>query len=124
MTTMTDVRTIGVRVSDQDAAISFFTDVLGFQKRMDARISDTMRWVEVAPPGATTSLSLVAAGDAGPRGGDTGIRFSATNAATEHERLAAEGVRVGELLVGDYAPPMFTFDDPDGNRFYLVEDAG
>ncbi len=28
--------------------------------------------------------------------------------------------RQGELLEWDGLPPMFTFDDPDGNRFYVV----
>jgi lactoylglutathione lyase len=34
-----------------------------------------------------------------------------------HER----GVNVGDLLTWDAVPPMFSFDDPDGNRFYVVE---
>ena len=33
------------------------------------------------------------------------------------------GIRVGELLLWDGVPPMFTFDDPDGNRFYVVEES-
>ena len=52
MTTITDVRTIGVNVSDQDRALDFYVDTLGFEKRLDAPISPKMRWVEVAPPGA------------------------------------------------------------------------
>ena len=44
-----------------------------------------------------------------------------TDAAAAHDSLRAAGVTVGELLRGEYAPPMFTFDDPDGNRYYLVE---
>ena len=32
------------------------------------------------------------------------------------------GVAVGELLRWDGVPPMYTFDDPDGNRFYVVEE--
>ena len=29
---------------------------------------------------------------------------------------------VGELLRWDGVPPMFSFDDPDGNRYYIVEE--
>ena len=36
--------------------------------------------------------------------------------------MRERGVAVGELLRWDGVPPMFTFDDPDGNRFYVVED--
>ena len=51
-TSITDVRTVAVTVTDQDRALSFYVDTLGFEKRLDAPISPTMRWIEVAPPGA------------------------------------------------------------------------
>ena len=121
MTTITDVRTIGVDVSDQDRALAFFTEALGFETRLDAPISPTTRWIEVAPPGAGTSIALNAAEDAQDIGTDTGIRFTVADAAAERSAMEAAGVAVGELLQWPDVPPMFTFDDPDGNRFYVVE---
>jgi catechol 2,3-dioxygenase-like lactoylglutathione lyase family enzyme len=118
---ITDVHAVAVPVADQDRAVAFFTGVLGFGTVLDAWIDETMRWVELAPAGASTSVALVAAGDARPAAVDTGIRFSTADAAAAHDSLRAAGVTVGELLRGEYAPPMFTFDDPDGNRYYLVE---
>ena len=121
MTTITDVRTIGVTVKDQDAALAFYTGTLGFEKRLDAPISPTARWIEVAPPGAGTSIALTAA-DASPEvRTETGIRFTVPDAEAERDALEARGVAVGELLRWDDVPPMFTFDDPDGNRFVIVE---
>jgi lactoylglutathione lyase len=122
MTTITDVRTIAVDVSDQDKALAFFTDKLGFEKRLDAPISPTTRWIEVAPPGASTSIALNATEDATDVGTDTGIRFTVPDAQAEHAALEDRGVVVGELLRWDDVPPMFAFDDPDGNRFYIVEE--
>ena len=122
-TTITDVRTIGVPVGDQDHALAFYVGVLGFETRLDAPIGPGMRWIEVAPSGARTSIALTAAGsDERPR--DTGVRFTVPDASAEHRSLADRGVAVGELLRWDGVPPMFTFDDPDGNRFVVVEDAG
>ena len=125
-TTITDVRTIGINVRNQDEALAFFVDTLGFEKRLDAPISPTMRWVEVAPPRASTSIALNAAeapSDVGaPVGADTGVRFTVPDAAAEHAALQARGVEVGELLRWDGVPPMFSFDDPDGNRYYVVEE--
>jgi catechol 2,3-dioxygenase-like lactoylglutathione lyase family enzyme len=121
MTTITDVRTIGVPVRDQDAALAFYTGTLGFETRLDAPISPTARWIEVAPPGAATSLALSAAENAAAVSVDTGVRFTVPDAAAEHASLQAQGVPVGELLRWEEVPPMFTFDDPDGNRFYVVE---
>ena len=121
-TTIEDVRTIGVNVADQDAAIEFYVTNLGFEKRLDAPISPTMRWIEVAPRGASTSIALQATEDATDVGGDTGIRFTVPDAEAEHAAMLERGVNVGEMLRLDGVPPMYTFDDPDGNRFYIVEE--
>ncbi len=120
-TTISDVRTIGVTVRDQDAALAFYVDALGFETRLDAPISPTMRWIEVAPPGGRTSLALALPQPDGHGAGDTGIRFTVPDAPAEHAALRERGVAVGDLLRWDDVPPMFTFDDPDGNRFYVVE---
>ena len=122
MTTITDIRAIGINVRDQDKALAFFTGTLGFEKRLDAPISPTMRWITVAPPGASASIALIATGDGQDVGIDTGIRFTVPDADAEHTAMAAGGVAVGELLHWPDVPPMFAFDDPDGNRFYIVEE--
>jgi lactoylglutathione lyase len=122
-TSITDVRTVGVTVTNQDDALAFFVDTLGFEQRLDAPISPTMRWVEVAPPGAKTSIALTAAeATTADVGTDTGVRFTVPNAAAEHAALRERGVDVGDLLRWEGIPPMFSFDDPDGNRFYIVEE--
>lgn len=120
-TTITDVRTIGVNVTNQDDAIAFYVATLGFEKRLDAPISPTMRWIEVAPPGATTSIALNANEDTTDVAADTGIRFTVPDAEAEHAAMRERGVNVGDVLHWDGVPPMYTFDDPDGNRFYVVE---
>ena len=122
-TTITDVRTIGITVTNQDEALAFFVYTLGFEKRLDAPISPTMRWVEVAPPGASTSIALNAAEASANIGADTGVRFTVPDAAAEHAAMRERGVEVGDLLRWDNVPPMFSFDDPDGNRFYIVEES-
>ena len=122
-TTITDVRTIGIKVRNQDEALSFYVDRLGFEKRLDAPISPTMRWLEVAPAGASTSIALNAVEDTADVGTDAGVRFTVPDAAAEHTALRERGVTVGELLRWDGVPPMFTLDDPDGNRFYIVEES-
>ncbi len=121
-TAIVDVRTIGINVTDQDDAIAFYVDSLGFEKRLDAPISPTMRWIEVAPPGASTSIALNLAVEGSASAADTGIRFTVPDAATEHAAMREHGVNVGDVLNWDGVPPMFSFDDPDGNRFYVVEE--
>ncbi|HZL74780.1 MAG TPA: VOC family protein [Propionibacteriaceae bacterium] len=122
-TTITDVRTIGINVTNQDEALAFYVDKLGFEKRLDAPISPTMRWLEVAAAGASTSIALNAAEDTADVGTDTGVRFTVPDAAAEHAAMRERGIAVGDLLRWEGVPPMFTFDDPDGNRFYIVEES-
>ena len=118
-TTITDIRTVGIPVSNQDKALAFFVDTLGFEKRLDAPISATMRWITVAAPGAATSVALIA----NPAtGADTGIRFVVPDAEVEHAAMRQRGIHVGELLRWPGVPPMFEFQDPDGNRFEIVEE--
>lgn len=122
-TTITDVRTVGVTVTDQDSALAFYVGQLGFDTRLDAPVSPTMRWLEVAPPGASTSVALTAVETGGTVGSDTGIRFTVPDVRAEHASMQARGVAVGDLVEWDDVPPMYTFDDPDGNRFYIVEES-
>ena len=121
-TGITDVRTVGVPVSDQSRSLDFYVHKLGFEKRLDAPFGDG-RWLEVAPPGATTSIALVSAPQGAPIGVDTGIRLSTVDAEADHAALLAGGVDTDPEIIrmGDYVPPMFTFRDPDGNRLVIVE---
>lgn len=118
-TTIKDVRTIGIKVQDQEGAMEFYRQ-LGFEVRMDAYASGEMRWLEVAPPRATVSLALVA-GDVEGEFTETGVRFTVSDANAERTAMEATGVTVGEMLRWEGVPPMFSFDDPDGNRFTVVE---
>lgn len=120
-TTITDVRTVGIGVRDQEAAVRFYVDTLGFEKRLDARISPEMRWIEVAPRGATTSLALTPTEKPTGVTTDTGIRYLVPDVDAEHAAMRDRGVDVGEVIRWEGVPPMYTFDDPDGNRFYIVE---
>lgn len=122
-THLTGVHTVAVPVADQDRALAFYTGTLGLEVRMDGELQDGFRWIEVAPPGAATSLALVQA-DGQPTGVDTGIRLLTSDAAADHEALAAAGADVDELLRWEGVPPMFALRDVDGNALYVMEPGG
>ncbi len=119
MTTLTDVRNIAVNVTDQDAALRFYTENLGFDVHVDGD-TPAGRWIIIAPRDGHVALSLVANADGA--GTDTGIRFGTTDAAASHRDFTDRGVAVSELISWDDMPPMFSFDDPDHNRFSVIED--
>ncbi|MGZ8630900.1 MAG: VOC family protein [Actinomycetota bacterium] len=118
-TRITRVGTVILPVSDQDKALDLFVGTLGFEKRLDEEFAPGQRWIEVAPPGAATTIALVA------QGSSEGIEisFATDDAEADHAAMLAKGVEADAelILMGEGVPPMFTFRDPDGNRFRMVE---
>jgi catechol 2,3-dioxygenase-like lactoylglutathione lyase family enzyme len=120
-TRISGVHTVGVPVTDQERALEFYVGKLGFEKRMDASFGPGQRWLEVAPPGAVTTIALVPTREGVPTGVETGIRFTSEDAEADHADLTARGVDADEVLkFGGGVPPMFYFRDPDGNRLVIV----
>jgi len=116
------VRAVGIPVNDQDRALQFYVETLGFEKLMDAPLEEFGgRWIEVSPPQSTTTIALTPARETAPAGIDTGIRFTTEDAAALHAQLTPRGVSVDELLRWEGVPPMFDFRDPDGNVLYVSE---
>ena len=121
---ITGVANVGVPVTDQDRAIAFYVDHLGFEVRRDATFGPGLRWVEVAPSGATTTVALAPLPEGKSAGVDTGVRLSVADAGAAHAALSAAGVDVdGDVMRWPGVPPMFSLRDPDGNTLYLVEAA-
>lgn len=122
----TTVSNIGVAmftVADQDAAISFYTEKLGFELRGDDAFGENgeMRWVEVAPPGSKARLALNPPMADQP-GGST-IAVETDDVSGEHARLTEiGGIDLDpEPMSTPGAPLMFMLRDPDGNTVVVVE---
>ena len=120
-TNLVDVRTVAVSVADQDRAVEFYVDTLGFEKRMDTPIGEGLRWIEVAPPGARVSIALSPASDRSAVGVDSGIRLTTVDADREHAAMRQRGIDADDVLRWPDVPAMFTFRDVDGNTLYVVE---
>jgi lactoylglutathione lyase len=116
-----DLRTVGVPVRDQDRALEFYLGALGFEKRLDVPYGQAGRWIEVAPPGASTTIALVPGREGAPAGVETGIRLVTADADVAHASLTARGVDADSVLRWPGAPAMFAFRDQDGNGLELIE---
>jgi catechol 2,3-dioxygenase-like lactoylglutathione lyase family enzyme len=122
-TRIKQVANVMVPVSDQDRAIEFYTEKLGFEKRSDMPFGDGNRWVEVGPPGAATVIALVQPRPSDPVGIDVHVAFQSEDLEADHADLRERGVDVdAEIMrMGDPVPPMFWFRDQDSNTFLMVE---
>ncbi|TNM49519.1 glyoxalase [Nocardioides albidus] len=124
MTTVNKIAVAMFTVADQDAAVRFYTDKLGWEVRNDVAMGegpDAGRWVEVGPPGSDATLALNPPMGGQPGGGGVGVE--ATDLDAELERLrGTEGVEVGDPMGGEGpVPRMFSVTDPDGNWVWIVE---
>src|SRR4051794_29648208 len=89
---ITQVGRVIVPVSDQERAVAFYTGVLGLEKRMDVRMGDADRWIEVAPKGQQTSIAIARPPGGNPIGVQTGVSFATTDADGDLAALKAAGV--------------------------------
>ena len=122
--TINNIGVVMFTVADQDAALAFYTEKLGFEVRGDSRFGENNehRWLEVAPPGSTARLALNPPMGGQPGGG--GIGVETPDVLAEHRRLSALGVDVDpEPMRTPGAPLLFMMRDPDGNHIAVVEAA-
>jgi catechol 2,3-dioxygenase-like lactoylglutathione lyase family enzyme len=116
---ITGVRTVSIPVEDQDDALRFYVETLGFTKLRDNPTPSGGRWIELAPGTDDVTVTLEPAAPNLSRGA-IGIRFTTSNADAAHAELQAAGVDTDEILRWPGVPPMFAFRDPDGNAFSIT----
>jgi catechol 2,3-dioxygenase-like lactoylglutathione lyase family enzyme len=119
-THITGIRTVSIPVEDQDTALTFYTDVLGFTQLRDQPTPGGGRWIELAPGDPTVVVTLEPAAQQVSRG-RIGIRFTTDDAEAAHAAFREAGVDTDEILRWPGVPPMFAFRDPDGNAFSVTE---
>jgi len=123
---------ITLLVPDYDDAIAFFTGALGFDLLEDTPLTDTKRWVRVAPPqagaGAQTALLLAQPKNAAERaaignqtGGRVGFFLHTDDFAAAHARMTEAGVHFLEAPRHEPYGTVAVFTDPWGNAWDLIE---
>jgi catechol 2,3-dioxygenase-like lactoylglutathione lyase family enzyme len=123
-TTLSNIGVVMFTVADQDAALAFYTEKLGFEVRGDVRFGEQgeMRWLEVAPPGSRARLALNPPMGGQPGGGSIGVETP--DVLGEHARPSA----IGDIDLDAQpfrtpgAPLMFMLRDPDANVVVVVEE--
>ena len=119
---ITRARTVGVYVSNQDRALDFYVDKLGFEKRTDEPMGPEARWIEVAPAGAETVLVLFTPpGQEDRIGTFSNIVFECDDIETTYRELRGRGVEFTEEPSEQPWGMWAQFKDVDGNEFGLIQ---
>ena len=132
---------VSVLVKDQNAALAFYRDVLGFEVSDDENYGTGQRWLSVRPPGSQTRLVLFAdpqaaeeeggccgsggCGSCGPSYTWTGMVLGSSDIHGACESLAGRGVKIlQEPQEKPWGVIDALFADLDGNVFNLVQRKG
>jgi len=126
---MPRITVTSVLVDDQDKALRFYTDVLGFVKKTEVSMGDH-RWLTVVGPGEPDGVELLLEPDAHPAShvfkealvadGIPYTSFGVDDARAEHARLVALGVRFTQepLEMGPVVTAVL--DDTCGNLIQIA----
>lgn len=109
-----------IPVTDVDRAKTFYTEGVGFHADHDQRVNESLRFVQLTPPGSACSIALgQGLTDATP-GSVKGLQMVVSDVEAAHEELASRGVAVSD--VQDLAWGRFVyFKDPDGNSWSVQQ---
>ena len=112
-------------VSDVDAAKAFYTEQVGFNLDHDVRPNDSMRVVQMTPPGSSCSVVIGEGLPLGEPGSVKGVQLLVEDIEATRAALAGRGVDVGGVQqLGPEGSPgsrFLFFEDPDGNAWAVQE---
>jgi len=111
---------VQVPVSDVDRAKAFYTEKLGFNADHDHQVSDTMRFVQLTPPGSPASIAIGTGLSEMRPGSVQGLQVVVSDVAATRDELVARGVEVSEVQRFDWGSFVF-LQDPDGNGWALQQ---
>ena len=111
---------VTIPVSDVDRAKSFYTDDVGFHADHDHQVNDSLRFVQLTPPGSACSIAIGTGITDAPPGSVKGLQIVVSDIHQAHAHLVARGVAVSEIE--DLAWGSFVyFSDPDGNAWSVQQ---
>jgi lactoylglutathione lyase len=121
---ITRVGQIMLYVNDQDKAVTFWTEKLGFEVVSEEN-NAPMRWIEVAPKGAETSIilhnkELIANMSPELNLGTPSLMLFSDNLDQLYSDLSNKNVTVGELVEMTFGR-VFNFADDEDNYFAVME---
>jgi catechol 2,3-dioxygenase-like lactoylglutathione lyase family enzyme len=115
---------VPVPVSDVDRAKTFYVEKIGFNLDVDVKPNDTVRVVQLTPPGSGCSIvistGLPEISEMQP-GSIKALHLVVADIYKARQALVERGVEVGEVDVHDQGVKYAHFSDPDGNTWLLQE---
>ena len=112
------VKFASIPVTDQDRALAFYTEKLGFRVVTDQPFDDKQRWIELGIPGADTKVVLFNPTSTLKPGDFMNVSFWTDDVEGTVSELKSKGVDIGEPQ-REHWGTFAVFKDLDGNTFLL-----
>jgi len=115
---------VPIPVADLDRAKAFYSQKLGFHVDHDTQPSDTVRVIQLTPPGSGCSIVIgMGMGEISEvkPGIIKGLHLVVKDIRAVRQLLADRGVEMGELIEYPGGIKFVGFSDPDGNSWLLQE---
>ena len=114
------IKFVSIPVRDQDAALTFFTEKLGFKVTTDQPMSKTQRWIELMIPGADSALArFTPEGPENRIGEFQSVSFWCDDVFTTAKVLKSKGVQFEVEPKKEQWGTTAVFRDGDENKFVL-----
>jgi catechol 2,3-dioxygenase-like lactoylglutathione lyase family enzyme len=115
------ISVVSVYVSDQDKAIDFFVNKLGFELVSDEQFGEGQRWVQVKTPEGETSITISKASEFGMTPGNfAGLVFYSDDVKGTVADFKSKGIEITEEANEQMWGVQAQFKDPDGNTYVIV----
>lgn len=118
-------------VDNQEEALQFYTDILGFKKKIDEPVGEGFRWLTLVSPNQPGGAQLVLEPNGNPIAGDYQQRlfeanipitmFGVENVQQTYDALTQKGVHFTVEPTTMGSAKMAIFDDTCGNLIQIVE---
>lgn len=117
---ITRIKFVSIPTSDQDRALSFYTEKLGFRLLTDQPFDDRQRWIELGIAGSETKFVLFTPDDQRDRiGGFFAGALACGDVLATYRQLLARGVNFASPPQKQPWGEFAVMKDPDGNQFVL-----
>jgi catechol 2,3-dioxygenase-like lactoylglutathione lyase family enzyme len=111
---------VPVPVSDVDRAKSFYVDQVGFNADHDHHVTDSLRFVQLTPPGSACSIVIGQGITSMAPGSQQGLQVVVADIQEARRELSGRGVAVSEIDDQPWGRFVY-FKDPDGNTWSVQQ---
>jgi catechol 2,3-dioxygenase-like lactoylglutathione lyase family enzyme len=110
---------VSVPVADQERSKIFYQNILGFNLLREESMGPSGgKWIQLAPPGCTTTIALVTWFDTMKPGGLQGVMLNSSDIDGDHRLLSSRGLQLSNIEQQPWGRYTM-FKDPDGNGWIL-----